>query len=134
MRKIYRKILICSILVVVILIINAAVGYINNILPNIITVRTNETTQYDFAIPVSLNTESRQKVALTGKNSIKAGKKGIYKGKYNLFGVIPIKNAKLKVVDKKTGYPVGLPIGLYLKTQGVMIIDEIGRATCRERV
>ena len=80
MRKIYRKILICSILVVVILIINAAVGYINNILPNIITVRTNETTQYDFAIPVSLNTESRQKVALTGKNSIKAGKKGIYKG------------------------------------------------------
>lgn len=123
MRKIYRKILICSILVVVILIINAAVGYINNILPNIITVRTNETTQYDFAIPVSLNTESRQKVALTGKNSIKAGKKGIYKGKYNLFGVIPIKNAKLKVVDKKTGYPVGLPIGLYLKTQGVMIID-----------
>ena len=33
-------------------------------------------------------------------------------------------DTKVKVVDKRKVYPVGLPVGLYLKTQGVMIIDE----------
>ena len=41
-----------------------------------------------------------------------------------MFGIVPIKNTKVKVVDKRKVYPVGLPVGLYLKTQGVMIIDE----------
>ena len=42
MRKIYRKILICSILVAVILIVNATVGYINNILPNDLETETQK--------------------------------------------------------------------------------------------
>ena len=40
-----------------------------------------------------------------------------------MFGLFSLKKAKVKVIDKTYVYPVGLPIGLYLKTQGVMIID-----------
>ena len=72
----------------------------------------------------SLNVENKTSIRLNGKNTIYSGEKGEYSGKYKMFGIVPIKNTKVKVVDKRKVYPVGLPVGLYLKTQGVMIIDD----------
>lgn len=123
MKRIYRNCLIVSILITVLVIIVSGILYVKNNLPNTIFVNSNQTTQYDFAIPVSLNVCEEKTISLTGKNSIHSGEKGDYNGTYKLFGLFTLKKAKVKVIDKTYVYPIGLPIGLYLKTQGVMIID-----------
>ena len=83
---------------------------------------TNKVTKYQFSMPVSLDVTGENTVKLSGENDIYSGEKGNYKGKYKLFGIFDLKNTNVKVVDKEYAYPVGLPVGLYLKTQGVMII------------
>lgn len=123
MKKVYRNCLIASILMALVVIIVSGILYVNNHLPNTIFVNSNQITKYDFAIPVSLDVNNEKNINFSGKNNIYSGEKGDYQGKYKLFGVFAVKDAKVKVIDKTYVYPVGLPIGLYLKTQGVMVID-----------
>ncbi len=123
MRRIYKKCLIASILMALLVIIVSGILYVNNHLPNTIFVNSNQVTKYDFSIPVSLEVSNKKNINLSGKNNIYSGEKGDYEGQYKLFGIIALKDAKVKVIDKTYVYPMGLPIGLYLKTQGVMIIE-----------
>ena len=123
MRRIYKKCLIASILMALLVIIVSGILYVNNHLPNTIFVNSNQVTKYDFSIPVSLEVSNKKNINLSGKNNIYSGEKGDYEGQYKLFGIIALKDAKVKVIDKTYIYPMGLPIGLYLKTQGVMIIE-----------
>lgn len=123
MKKTYKNCLIASILTALLIVIVSGILYINNNLPNTIFVNSNQTTKYNFAIPVSLDVSGEKSINFTGKNNIHSGEKGNYNGKYKLFGLFTVKDAKVKVIDKTYVYPIGLPIGLYLKTQGVMIID-----------
>lgn len=122
-REKYKKCLISSILLALVVIIVSGILYINNDLPDTIFVNSNESTKYNFSIPVSLEVDNENKLTISGKNKIDSGSTGNYEGEYKLFGIIPIKKTNVKVVDKTYAYPIGLPVGLYLKTQGVMIID-----------
>lgn len=123
MRRIYKNCLIVSILMALLVIIVSGILYVNNHLPNTIFVNSNQVTKYDFSIPVSLEVDKKNDVNFSGKNNIYSGEKGDYDGQYKLFGIFALKDAKVKVIDKTYVYPMGLPIGLYLKTQGVMIIE-----------
>jgi len=40
-----------------------------------------------------------------------------------LFGVLPLKSIDIEVVEDTMLTPVGQPIGIYMKTQGVLVID-----------
>ena len=46
-----------------------------------------------------------------------------YKIKFSLFGRIPLKTASVNVVSRKSVYAGGTPIGIYLETKGVMVVD-----------
>lgn len=122
MIKIYRKCIIISIFAALMVIIMSGIVYVNNNLPDTIFVGTNKLTKYNFSMPVSLDMSNKNEIKLSGKNNIYSGEKGDYTGKYKLFGIFSLKNTNVKVVEKSFAYPVGLPVGLYLKTQGVMII------------
>ncbi len=39
-----------------------------------------------------------------------------------LFGVIPFKTVQVEVIDDTLLYPVGMPIGIYVKTTGVLVV------------
>ena len=39
-----------------------------------------------------------------------------------LFGVIPFKTVNVQVINDKTLIPAGVPIGIYVKTQGILVI------------
>lgn len=123
MKRIYKKCLIASILMALLVIVVSGILYVNNHLPNTIFVNSNQITKYNFSIPVSLDVKNEKNINFSGKNNIYSGDTGDYQGKYKLFGVFELKDAKVKVIDKTYVYPIGLPIGLYLKTQGVMVID-----------
>lgn len=123
MKRKYRKCLAASIMIAILIIIVSGILYVNDKLPNTIFVNANQLTKYEFSIPVSLDMNHQNEINFSGKNSIYSGDKGNYEGEYKLFGIISLKKTKVKVIDKTKVYPVGLPIGMYLKTQGVMIIN-----------
>lgn len=54
---------------------------------------------------------------------VKAQKEGEYTLSYRLFGKIPLKTVEVTVVPRKKVYAGGTPIGIYLETDGVLVID-----------
>ena len=103
MRKIYRNTIIASICIAVLIIVVSVIWNVQKNLPNTIFVNSNDNANYEFGIPVSLNinkSTGKDKITLTGKNNIITGKVGSYTGKYKLFGILPVKNTKVNVIDK----------------------------------
>ena len=45
-----------------------------------------------------------------------------YTMRLKLFGLIPFKTVQVEVIDDKTLIPAGIPIGIYVKTEGVLVI------------
>lgn len=54
--------------------------------------------------------------------SLYAKNQGSYQIGLNLFGKIPFKQIQVDVVDSQYAIPCGLPVGIYLKSKGVMVI------------
>lgn len=57
---------------------------------------------------------------LTVKSSVSQN----YKMDVKLFGFIPFKTVDLQVVPQQTLIPAGVPIGIYIRTDGVMVIGQ----------
>ena len=51
-----------------------------------------------------------------------AKNKGSYQLNLKLFGLLPLKNIQVDVVDTQYAIPCGLPVGIYLKSNGIMVI------------
>ena len=51
-----------------------------------------------------------------------AKNKGSYQLNLKLFGLLPLKNIQVDVVDTQYAVPCGLPVGIYLKSNGIMVI------------
>lgn len=45
-----------------------------------------------------------------------------YHMEIKLFGIVPMKTVKLQVIQEQKLIPAGIPIGIYVKTQGVLVI------------
>lgn len=60
--------------------------------------------------------------ALPG-SSISANGAGSYEISYSLFGKIPLKTVSVEVAERKSVYAGGTPIGIYLETDGVFVVD-----------
>lgn len=64
-------------------------------------------------IPVSLN----KNIKITSAKTCE------YEMNLKLLGIIPFKNVNLQVVQEQNVIPGGVPIGIYVKTEGVLVID-----------
>lgn len=71
-------------------------------------VNKTETLQMDLNRPVTVVANQMQS----------------YKMDVKLFGVIPFKTVELEVIPDTMLIPAGVPIGIYIKTDGVMVIAE----------
>ncbi len=47
---------------------------------------------------------------------------GDFQAVCHLFGVIPLKTIELEVVDRQEVYPGGIPVGIYVETDGIFVI------------
>ena len=56
-----------------------------------------------------------------GEKVTTAGEDG-YVVQCSLFGAIPVKKVEVDVVERQKIVPCGIPIGIYMKTQGVLIV------------
>lgn len=65
--------------------------------------------------------------------SLSATKSGTYQLGLKLFGAIRLKNIQLDVVEQRYAIPCGFPIGIYLKSDGILVVgtgtvtDETGK-------
>ncbi len=61
-------------------------------------------------------------IDFTHKVRVKANAIDTYKMDLKLFGVIPYKNVDVEVIQDKLLTPSGIPIGIYVKTSGVLVV------------
>lgn len=79
-----------------------------------------DSVHIDLAKPVTIKANAIEKYVLDLK----------------LFGIIPLKSVDVQVIQDKTLTPAGIPIGIYVKTQGVLVIGvgnftgEDGQSLC----
>jgi len=119
-------------------------GYVKFAVPDRLNLVVSEEEIFHFTLPPGVTLESdSEEVVLGNASNIPAGKVriqtaepvsmyGASEGSYHLgmklFGLIRMKDIQVDVVDTRYAIPCGSPIGIYLKSDGVMVIGT-GRIT-----
>lgn len=110
---------------------------IKKALPDEINIVANEEQQFNFSLPVNGFIKSSIEVSEMTKSNIpanqikinmqrpftlKSGNGGSFIMACKLFGLINLKNVKIDVIDKQYIIPCGMPIGIYIQTDGILVI------------
>ncbi|MCI5874181.1 MAG: SpoIVB peptidase [Clostridiales bacterium] len=104
-------------------------------IPDELYVTAGQEVSYEFDVPVSvvLKEESAEVFDNLTKTSAMEVTPS-YTVTCKLFGIFPIKDVEVMLVDEKTVYASGLPIGIYVKTDGVLVLgtSKVTNANGRE--
>lgn len=115
-RKKYR-ILVCTLLVLsVMATAGACVAALKRQIPDHMTVRERGEAPALFSGLLGNWIETKV------EDSVETGE-GKYEILYSLFGRIPLKTASASVAESKSVYVGGAPVGIYLDTKGVYVVD-----------
>lgn len=104
----------------------ASYAYYQASVPSTISIKAGTSEEINLRIPASgvLSTDSEKVLALNEPVTIVAGKNvSSYQMRLKLFGVLPLKDVDIQVIENKELIPVGQPIGIFVKTQGVLVVD-----------
>lgn len=112
--------------------------YLETMIPNRIHVVVDEEGTFNFRLPVGGTLKSDSEEVLLGASSniprdqidltlnenfnVYSGSLGSYTLSLKLFGIFDFKDINVDVVEQKYVTPGGMPIGIYLKTDGIMAI------------
>lgn len=112
--------------------------YVTYAVPDRLNLVANEEEIFHFSLPPGVTLESEsEEVVLGNPSNIPAGQvrvqaaepvsmygknQGSYQVGMKLFGLIRMKDIQVDVVDGMYAIPCGLPVGIYLKSKGVMVI------------
>ncbi len=111
-------------------------GYyqVDSSIPSVIRVREGEEESFDLSIPAKAEIVS---VSEQGKSNIPKGAVTIDLNQpvtmntidleqslmeVKLFGFLPFKQVDIQVIENQELIPVGVPIGIYVKTDGILVI------------
>lgn len=132
-KQIYRRFLIMTFIASIIFSLFYTWQFICEKLPDKINISAYNETVINVDVPISAEVDSSDVKAENCKCTnagtflndalvIKAGQSGGYKLNISLAGIIPLKTIEVNVVESNEIIPCGFPIGLYLQTEGVMIV------------
>lgn len=112
--------------------------YVKRMIPDQLSIVADEVEHFHFSLPidVTINSESEEVVLSNESNipsneirlqlnqpfSLYAQNQGSYNLDLKLFGKIHLKEIQVDVVDTRYAVPCGAPVGIYLKSRGVMVI------------
>ena len=112
-------------------------------IPENIYLFQNRQEEFDFSLPIEANIlENKAEVICNSSEQVKdnivfsfeepfllcSQKKGSYDICLKLFGVVPIRDISVKVIDQKEVVPSGETIGIEVNTNGIMVLGT-GRIT-----
>ena len=134
-RNKYRRCLIWTFWCGLLVTIGFSYYYMKQVIPDRLSIVLQQEETLNFNLPVRFTLESEseevvignpsnipaeqiriQPVSLYGKTS------GSYQLGVHLFGLIRLKEIQVEVVDTRYLIPCGAPVGIYLKSNGVMVI------------
>lgn len=132
--KIYR-ISLCLMLLLSCTALSGMLYYqIDNSIPSVLNVRADQEESFYFGVPAAAEIIS---VSESGESNIPVGSIDIdlsktvtmrtaqeasYRAQVKLFGFLPIKQMDIQVIADQELIPVGAPIGIYVKTEGVLVV------------
>ena len=92
-------------------------------IPDEIYIETGNEMDYEFDVPVSvvLKEENAEVFDNLTKTSVTERMPG-YTVTCKLFGIFPVKDVQVMLVEPQKVYASGLPIGIYVKTDGVLVL------------
>jgi stage IV sporulation protein B len=112
------KIITCIIAVMAITALSATILY-SQIMPDSFNVVQGGLLKFSSNVPLSATSTKKEKV-VQAESTIKAG--NFYTTELKLFGCVPVKEVTVDIVKETDVIPCGLPFGLKLYTDGVMIV------------
>lgn len=139
-REKWRKFLLITLIISILFTAGYGYFYLKDILPERITVVVDENGYVNLHVPFSGTLSSddesvvlydeTEKLASDntvavgmGKNAIlNASETGSYELVYRLFGLIDFQKIQVNAVESETLIPCGMAMGLYLETDGVMVV------------
>ncbi|MDE7204203.1 MAG: SpoIVB peptidase [Lachnospiraceae bacterium] len=104
----------------------ATYAYYQSTIPSTISIKAGTSEEFNLRVPASgiLSTDSETTLALNQPLTIVAGDTtSSYQMRLKLFGIVPLKDVDIQVIENTTLTPVGRPIGIYVRTQGVLVVD-----------
>lgn len=126
-NKIYAIFLDILFIIGIVLLSVFSVKYLEDSIPNSLTINAGETQEFDLNVPVlgtlhSNYIDSSVYIDFGKKVSIQGDNEGAYKLKFKLFGLFDIKDININVVSKEQVIPLGTQAGIYVKTSGVLVV------------
>ena len=126
--KIYRKFLYIGLSLSILTLTGYWVWEVWNTVPSNIFVRAGEKQGLEFFIPATATIYKNQdqgqvNVKLNRELTIYGQTQDTYKMQVELFGFIPFKESAVSVIDERVLTPVGYPVGIYVQTDGVLVLD-----------
>lgn len=93
-------------------------------LPDHIYVKMGETISYDFQVPVTVERkeDDMEAVFMEGRLAVAENTETSYYVTCKLFGIVPVKDIAVTVVDGEAVFTGGLQVGIYVKTKGILVI------------
>lgn len=107
---------------------------IDSSIPSVLHVRANEEQSFLLGVPakaeiVSVSEQGSSNIPagavtidLSEPVTVKAGALDSYRMDVKLFGFLPMKQMGIQVIEDRELIPVGVPIGIYVKTDGILVI------------
>lgn len=140
-KKIYRRWLVVILTVVILFSLVFSFFYIRSRIPGKIYLLIDEESNISFGFPFTVDLEENLEAALGDESNIPADKITLTEGNgvgqnmtiqssetgdfqlsLKLFGLFDLKTIEVEVTDQLYLHPSGRPIGLYLETDGIMVI------------
>ncbi len=137
-KSVYRKILIFLLCINIVVLLFFTYKELDNRIPDKIKILVGENQEFDFDLPfegafdsknvdvISVNNKTvptnQIKLNLNKPFSLKSTKTGQYVINLKLFGFLNFKKVELGVIDTREVLPSGKPIGIYVETDGVMVL------------
>ena len=137
-RAVYRNCLIVAFVISFATLICMFYYYVDRQVPNSINLFVNDQEEFDFALPIRaeldegvtvLNVNQKNKVDSDKINfdfnepfTLNSSELGEYKVDLKLFGIFNYKTITVNVIKEKSVIPSGAPIGVYIESDGVMVL------------
>lgn len=119
-RRSYRASLLWCLFVMILFTTIYTWHYIDREIPDEVSVFSGDEIVIRTSLPLTYTLpKDILAVAAPAENSLVRN----YTVQTKLFGFIPVKEVKVNIIDRKKVIPCGFQIGIYLHTEGVMIID-----------
>lgn len=96
-------------------------------IPEQIYITAGETFSYDFDVPVSVVLkDGSEEVFESLTDPVMRNARPAYTVTCKLLGLFPVRDVEVMIVDRQQVYASGIPIGIYVRTEGILVLGTAG--------